>query len=93
MVESIVIFKDDDLGYLYWLDSNPGGYVVNCHRNPTQDYLKLHRANCYSISGVPSKGKWWTNQYIKVCSMDKNALADWAMTRVGGEIQPCSHCM
>jgi hypothetical protein len=28
------LHRDDDAGYLAWLDGHPGGYAVNCERTP-----------------------------------------------------------
>ena len=39
----IVSFQDDDAGYRAWLRAWPNGFVLNCNRNPTPDYLALHR--------------------------------------------------
>ena len=40
-------FRDDDAGYLEWLASNPQGFVLNTHRNPHPNYLRLHTATCW----------------------------------------------
>jgi hypothetical protein len=45
----LVAFEDNDEDYLFWTSNNSSGYVVNCHRRPTPDYLILHRADCYTI--------------------------------------------
>jgi len=43
------IFKDDEGGYLRWVALNPGGFVLNCERRPSDRYLVLHRAICQTI--------------------------------------------
>src|SRR4051812_46634030 len=76
-------FVSDDDGYLRWLRRNPSGYVVNSHRTPGPEYLVLHRASCRWINtGVPNN--WTTTGYIKTCSPDVTALAEWAGREVGG---------
>ena len=85
-------FIDDDRGYLHWLNANPMGFVVNCERKPRASYLILHRATCGTIRGVPARGKRWTADYIKVCSLSKAELESWARREVGGEVSPCRLC-
>ncbi len=53
-------FKDDDRGFLRWIAEHPDGFVVNTYRNPSPQYLRLHRASCRSISGKPANGTSWT---------------------------------
>jgi len=90
--EGVARFIDDDSGYLKWLRMNPTGLVVNCARRPRASYLKLHRATCATINGMPARGRTWTGPYIKVCSQYRSALAHWAETAVGGELDPCPLC-
>lgn len=85
-------FIDDDAGYLSWVSSNPIGFVLNCERNPRPAYLFLHRANCFTITGRPSRGKFWTKDYIKVCSLSKQELETWARREVGGKLHSCRIC-
>jgi hypothetical protein len=79
----------NDRDYLYWTHKNPHGYVVNCYRNPTPDYLMLHWADCYTING--SESQWTTGDYAKVCSPNVAALEDWA-AEIGGPLQKCEKC-
>lgn len=84
-------FKDDDAGYLRWVEDHSDGYVVNCYRTPSPSYLKLHRATCRWI-----QTEKWTNYttktYMKVCSSDKAELDTWARHDIDGELDPCKHC-
>lgn len=84
-------FRDDDLGYLDWLHKNPVGFVVNCYKNPSSEYLMLHRATCWTIS-TPARTNWTTTGYIKVCSLNRNELEKWARRQVGGNLKACSFC-
>jgi hypothetical protein len=52
----IVEFMDNDKGYVAWLSEHPDGFVLNCGRPPTPSYLVLHRATCWSISGMVERG-------------------------------------
>ena len=85
-------FINDEFGYLDWIGNNPQGFVVNCERNPTPAYLVLHIAICLTITGTPANGEYWTRDYIKVCSLSKEELDEWARKEVGGELHPCGIC-
>ncbi len=85
------VFVDDDDGYLRWLHENPSGYVVNADRPPNASYLRLHRANCRTISGEPATGRAWTATSTKACG-SRSDLESWARG-VGGEASACPTCM
>ena len=85
----LVAFEDNDRDYLYWTSRTPHGYVVNCYRNPTSDYLMLHWADCYTINA--NQLPWTTGAFAKVCSPIVAALEDWAR-QVGGPRQKCEKC-
>ena len=38
-------FKDNDSGFLGWLQDNPDGFFINAERRPKSHYLVLHRAS------------------------------------------------
>ncbi|MCU1488631.1 MAG: hypothetical protein JWM85_36 [Acidimicrobiaceae bacterium] len=83
-------FLDDDDGYLSWLAANPGGYVLNLHRRPRPDYLKLHRTSCSHLARVGVRQ--WTVDYAKVCSLSTAAIEAWARKNVGGGVDRCPGC-
>jgi hypothetical protein len=84
-----VAFEDSDREYFFWTSQNPRGYVVNCYRRPTIDYLMLHWADCYTINGDQSP--WTTKDFAKVCSTSVLALEAWA-GGLGGSLQKCEKC-
>lgn len=85
-------FRDNDAGYLRWLDRHPQGYVVNAHRRPIAIYLVLHRATCPTITRLATNAKTWTHgTFIKVCSDNVSDLHSWAR-RVPGELSQCGIC-
>ncbi|QDV36919.1 hypothetical protein [Tautonia plasticadhaerens] len=84
-------FINDDEGYLRWLGEHPHGLVVNSHRAPTSSYLILHRASCEHIN-IPERTNWTTTGYIKTCSTDLAALAEWGGRATGGALIPCGAC-
>ena len=85
----LVAFEDDDRGYLFWTSQNHRGFVVNCYRNPTAEYLVVHWADCYTING--SQSPWTTGDFAKVCSTEFNPLEEWA-TEMGGFLHKCEKC-
>jgi hypothetical protein len=88
----MVIFIDEDASYLQWVQQNPDRFVLNAHRSPKPDYLRLHKSTCNLISGVPANGIYWTTTYLKVCG-DRHELEAWASGTVGGEVWACERCM
>ena len=85
-------FKDDDAGYLSWIERHPQGLVVNTFRKPVPSYLVLHRATCGTITGTPARGNSWTRDPIKVCSEARSDLDEWAREAAGASLQPCGLC-
>jgi DNA phosphorothioation-dependent restriction protein DptH len=88
-----VSFVDDDEGYLTWLRDHREGFVLNCKRTPTPDYVVLHKATCPHISMADSSMTSWTNHYIKVCSEARDVLTAWANQEVGGQVRSCKSCL
>lgn len=89
---SVMIFRDNEMGFREWRDQNPDGYVLNTTRNPSPAYLILHRATCRTISGDPTRGKYWTRDYIKVCAANRKELESWADREVGAKPRACMLC-
>ena len=87
---TITVFKDDDSGFLGWLDNHADGYFINCNRNPKPSYLVMHRPSCPHFDRRP--GVRWTKDYIKICSRSRDDLQEWASGTVGGEATLCSTC-
>jgi hypothetical protein len=86
------MFRDDDRGYLAWLASNEGEFVLNTYRIPRPDHLRLHAATCRSISGTPANGKHWTHTYVKHYGPRKE-LETFARQVVGGDMWECPTCV
>jgi hypothetical protein len=80
-----------DAEFQAWLDAHPHGFVVNCYRNPTPSYLKLHRANCHTIRS-DQRQNYAGHDYLKVCSTRKADLQEWAAHEIGGTLDPCGAC-
>lgn len=86
----VIAFEDKDREYLFWTSQHSRGYVVNCYRKPTADYLKLHWADCRTINGTQSI--WTTGNYVKVCSPSLPPLEQWATEATGGQLEECEKC-
>lgn len=92
---SVLEFKDDDAGFVSWRDAHQNGYVVNCARNPSPKYLKLHRTSCPHINNLRNGYRCWTcGEYTKVCSMDRHSLDVWARVNVSpaASVSDSCHC-
>ena len=86
-------FDHEDAAYQQWIDTHQDGFVVNCYRNLNPAYLMLHRARCGTISGQPARGNTWTTgEFVKVCSVDVEALERWARREANGTLKPCGLC-
>ena len=90
--QTITTFVDDDAGYEAWFKRNRVGYVLNCTRNPSPDYLILHVADCYTITEPGPQATTWTGDYIKVCSRSRPALEEWTKQRTGETPSLCGIC-
>ncbi len=85
-------FRDDDSGFIAWRDRNPGGFIINAERNSRCSYLKLHRADCpFMTKPTRSDQRRWTDQYIKICSLRRAELVNWARS-LGCDSDPCPTC-
>jgi hypothetical protein len=90
----VLAFRDDDIGYTAWLAAHPAGWVVNAKRNPTPAHLKLHRADCPTISELKSGySRWTTGQYVKVCAEDRADLDAWAQTTLAAALEHGCRCV
>ena len=88
--ENIAVFKDDDSGFVSWLDDHASGYFINSERNPKPNYLVMHRPSCPHFDRRP--GVRWTKDYIKICCCSRDDLEEWAAGTVGGVATLCSKC-
>jgi hypothetical protein len=86
------VFTNDDEAYLGWLSAHPLGFVLNADRAPRATYLKLHRATCHTIRGIPTNGTSWTKDLLKACSDDRVAIERWAQSAKGASPSACGRC-
>ncbi len=88
----VELFHRDDEGYLRWVISNPGGFVLNFPRGGGEGDTVLHRAECRTITGEPARGESWTADYLKLCSGEKWRLDDWSRGELGFQPPRCQVC-
>ncbi|MGE5579018.1 MAG: hypothetical protein ACM3WU_03140 [Bacillota bacterium] len=72
-----VTFRDKETEFRDWRRDNPDGYILNTTREPSEQYLVQHKARCWTISGEPSRGSYWTKDFIKICAGDRRETDDW----------------
>lgn len=90
----IQTFRDDDAGYEAWLTAHPEGWVVNALRSLSAAYLKLHHADCATISRLrTSCSRWTTGAYIKLCAERREELDAWARRTLGADLQDGCPCV
>jgi len=79
----VIKFENDDEGYKDWLRRNPNGYVINCFRSPSPNYLFLHKATCFTISGSPEGTHGPVDNILKFVLMKRQSLKDGQERRLG----------
>jgi hypothetical protein len=74
-----IVFRNDEVGYLGWIENNPNGCVINTFKNISSDYLVLHGASCHTIKPNKSTkmGAFTERGYIKICATSKEELLEW----------------
>jgi hypothetical protein len=83
--------RDDDEGFFAWQDENPEGFFINTYRNPSPNYLVLHKSGCSHFKGSPDL-QWTTGDQVKLCSQSRSELERWAKDTVDGRITLCGTC-
>ena len=88
----MITFRNDEAGYFEWVKRNRSGFIINIQRSLNPTGVKLHSATCGTVTDRYG-GPYTTNQYVKVCSLDRRELIDWAREDVGGEPGTGCHCL
>ena len=92
---SVEVFDSADEPFFQWMEKHPEGFVVNTERRPNSRLTFLHRSGCFHISSLAEGHRpnaFTKYDYIKVCSLQKLTLKEWAREVVGGELQSCQIC-
>lgn len=83
-------FRNDDQGFLEWIDENPDGFVANVD-NP-QSVHQYPMVHLTSDSQLRNRSNYTTGRYFKVCSTDLSELDDWSKVTYGKELTWCRRC-
>jgi hypothetical protein len=103
IAEGLLLFLDDDNGFIEWCEEHPDGFFWNCLRNKDGHTVRpymLHGAkkngmlcqhfrNSNRASGI--EANLTTNEYCKVCSIERETIERWATE--WGELKYCSSCI
>jgi len=81
-------FRDDDAGYVNWLDAHPDGYVINISRSHRPTGSRMHRAGCRWIRST-GQPRQQTRTYVKICAERVDELEQWAIDKMLEPIQGC----
>jgi hypothetical protein len=86
-------FRDDETGYLAWVQTHPDGYVVNIDEPPiAPQYPMVHIAS-HRIISSPTRTNYTTGRYFKVCSTELEELERWAQRKYGRPLTRCRQCL
>lgn len=101
---TVDVFKNDDAGFVAWREANRDGYILNIGDAKVRDdreyylpFVKLHRADCGTLSPNKNGEKTWTSTgYFKVCSDNWQDVESWVYAHVDSdpdwEIPRCASC-
>ncbi len=87
---SVVMFRDDDAGYLSWLAAHPDGFVLNIARALSVADARLHHASCRTLHRAAAGAL--THSYVKVCSTSRPELDMWITRNARGPVRTCGTC-
>lgn len=85
-------FRSNDDGYVAWLAGHRDGFVVNILPSCSPNGARLHRAQCRTINGRPTRGGNWTSPYMKVCADNLAEVQQWEIHQAGELIVRCGIC-
>ncbi len=83
-------FRDDEAGYLRWLDAHGTGWVLNVPRTSGGAVVE-HRSTCRSIR-TEKHSNWTGPHYYKVVSQSQEPLARWLTANWSGTVRGCGFC-
>ena len=94
--DDVIVFDGNDAKYLEWIHDHMNGFVLTSNRSLTPRHTVIHRAHCEKIrilQGAALPGGFTTREYIKVCSMNINALQRWLLIkRSDAKFRECTFC-
>jgi 5-methylcytosine-specific restriction protein A len=103
--DQVVVYVDDDPGFIDWCAKHPRGYVWNCKRDRTGEQVfpyMMHRASvkgslCPHFKDTNqvggNVGNLTSSTYCKACSTSREALETWATSKTPrSKLSYCSDC-
>lgn len=82
-------FRNDDAGYLRWIEAHPMGFVVNIDvRQRRPEYPMVHSTQ-HKLLSSGAVGGYTTGDYEKVCSDDMGELEEWSKKTHGKTLTVC----
>lgn len=90
----MLIFVNEDRGYLNWVKHHRQGYVLEGRRRPKIGHLIIHRASCGEVNGSAAHKRthWTTGRKFKACSLDRQELKSWSAEETGVVARCCDTC-
>jgi len=96
---AVLVFNNDESGYLSWVTRNVGGFVVNTRNVLDPQYLVLHRASCTAVlhhrNMERNPGGFTERGYQKICSLSADELHAYLQGITGTQTsfsKFCSKC-
>jgi hypothetical protein len=83
------VFRNDETGYIAWVENHADGYIVNLDTIGKRQSM-IHTSRCFHLYPVSTDYNQ-TVAFGKACSTNKDALVTWAK-REGHTIVECSSC-
>ena len=83
-------FKNDDEGYIAWLEANPSAFLLNVGTGAAH-LAMLHTTRCGHLWEPDPKKHHTTGQYTKAVGTTRAELEDWAAQH-GYTVTYCPSC-
>lgn len=82
-------FRNNDEGYLKWIETHPEGFVVNVDVPQSRaEYPMVHSAQ-HKLLSSDAVGGYTTGAYEKICSDDLAELEEWSKENHGKRLTFC----
>lgn len=91
MSSEVRIFRPSDSAeraeYLKWIAAHPSEFVGAFRWD---SHHRIHRADCPDVQ-KPTSDKH-KKEAVRVCSLDRQKIEQWAMENNYGGLRPCGNC-
>ena len=93
---AVIVFRDDERGFVNWISGNSGGFVVNTRTELDTDYVVLHSANCGSMRNYrgmdQNPGGFTERGYQKICAASFDEILSHLVAETGNENPITKYC-